>query len=177
MDGSVKGAAAKAGEKVLELFKSWGFWLVLAIIVFAAYFYFSGRKKGKEKALEDLKDDLKVDVDTKYLQNKDGSEFDPKPITDRIYKDISGLTVFSAQRDIEVYNILLAMNDERIKAVSNDWLARYFPKEKETLRAAIGNESGISPGNVISPLLWGSANDFDKLRKAVVAKLTNLGIQ
>lgn len=170
-------AAKEAGQRISTLLASWGFWAVVFVVGFGAWFYFKGRSKGKQKATEELKKDLRVEVDPKYLTDKNGNKFDPKPTTDRLYKDIKGLTIVSAQRDTEAYNILLAMSDDRVKAVANDWLERYFDETKQTLRKAIEDEHGIAYGNILNVFAWGSADKFSEVQKAVVAKLTNLGIQ
>jgi hypothetical protein len=162
-------------KKVGDFFARPSTIIVLIVIAVLVYVYLSGRKAGKNKASDSIKKDLKVDVDKKLLVDKDGKEFDPKPITDRLYKDIKGITLLANQRDVEVYQVLTAMPDERIKAVANDWLDRYFDEDKESLRKALSSESGTGVGFGLFGVVPDSS--FEKLQKAVIAKLTNLGIE
>lgn len=153
--------AGIAFKKIGEFFAKPSGIIVLVIIAVLAYVYFKGKSSGKKKAVKDLKKDLQVDVDPNLLKNEQGETWEPKVITDRIYKDIySGPFTL---RDVEVYKILLSMPDERVKAVANDWLDRYFDEDQETLRVAISREKEIA--------------DWGDVKNAVMAKLTNLGIQ
>ncbi|HMV91531.1 MAG TPA: hypothetical protein PJ995_21560 [Cyclobacteriaceae bacterium] len=162
MSAAAAGAAAKvAGDKISKLLASWGFWAVVFVVGFAAWFYFKGRRKGKEAATAALKEDLKVTVNSKLLTAKDGKAWDPAPITDRLHEDIYG----NGFRDNDVYSMLLALPDEKIKAIHNDWMNRYFDVDKETLKKAIDGEW----------TLFDSA--FDEQKDAVLAKMSNIGLK
>jgi hypothetical protein len=135
---------------------------VVFIVAFALYFYFRGKKAGKDKAREDLKDDLEADVDPKLLQDNNGNAWSPEVLADRLHKDIyAGMFT---PRDIDAYKILLSLNDPRIKAVHNYWLANYFDEDNETLKVAIDNEMN-------------GAADWRDIKASVLAKFSNLGLK
>jgi hypothetical protein len=155
-------AAAIAFKKVGEFFSKPSGIIVLVIIAVLVYVYFKGKKAGKEKAAEQIKEDLKVDVNNKLLTSPGGDPWSPSTITDRLHDDIySGMFT---PRDIDAYKVLLAMPDEKIKAVHNDWMARYFDEDNETLKVAISHENAVIAG-------W---NDT---KEAVLAKFTSLGLR
>lgn len=150
-----------AFKKIGEFFAKPSGIIILVVIAILAYVYFKGKSAGKKKAVKDLKEDLEVRVDQTLLTTETGEQWSPKVITDRIHDDIySGIFT---PRDVDVYKILLSMNDERVKAVSNDWLDRYFDEDQETLRVAISREKEVA--------------DWGDIKNAVLAKLTNLGIE
>lgn len=159
------GAAAKeAGERIMKLLSSWGFWAVIFVVGFAVYFYLKGRKKGKEAATQAIKEDLIVTVDTK-LVTTGGKTWDPAPLTDTLYADIYSSWV--TPRNKEPYELLLAINDEKFKMVHNDWLKRFFDKDQETLKVAISNEQTSI----------GDGGTFGKLRNSILARFTNLKLE
>ncbi len=161
MSVAAAAAAKAAGDKISKLLASWGFWAVVFVVGFGAWFYFKGRRKGKEAATAALKEDLIVEVNPKLLTSAGGKEWDPKPITDRLHTDIYG----NDFRDNDVYSVLLALPDVKIKAIHNDWMVRYFDKDKETLKKAIDGES-----------TWFDSA-FDEQKDAVLAKFSNIGLQ
>lgn len=156
----------KAAATGLSIIGQWvkkpQFWIVVFIITFALYFYLKGKAAGARKAKNKIKEDLKVDVDSSLLTDEQGEVWSPETITDRLHKDIySG---WLTPRDVDAYKVLLAMSDERIKAVHNYWMVNYFDEDNETLKAAISKENDVIA-------------DWSSVKKAVLAKLDNLGLQ
>jgi len=152
-------------QKIGQFFARPSVIIILIVVAVLVYVYLSGKKKGKETAAADIKEDLAVSVNTRLVTNNTGETYDPKPLTDNLYNDI--YAGFWASRNEEPYEVLLAMSDDKFKMVHNDWLARYFDEDKETLKVAISNES-IAKGGAIS---------FSQLREQLLARFTNLGLK
>lgn len=154
-------AAAAAFQRIGKFFASTNGIIIIVIIVVLVWVYFSGRKKGKQKAADQIQENLKTDVDPKLLMTETGDKWSPAMITDRLYKDIySGIFT---PRDVDAYKILLAVSDAEFKAVHNDWMTRYFQKDKETLKKAIDGENSVIA-------------DWVDIKKAVLARFTKLGL-
>jgi hypothetical protein len=153
-------SATIAFKKIGDFFSKPSGVIVLIIIAILLYVYLKGKKAGKEKATEDLREDLKTEVKDNIIMSPDGNPWNPKVITDRLYRDIYS-SVFTP-RDVDVYKILVSMDDDRIKAVHNDWLDRYFYEDNETLKVAINGETTLAE--------WGDLKD------SILAKFTNLGL-
>lgn len=165
MSAAAAGAAAKAaGQKISNVLSSWGFWAVVFVAGFAAWFYFKGRRKGKDAASAAIKQDLVVPVNAK-LVTQGGKTWDPQPFTDNLHNDI--YASWYEPRDTDPYEVLNAMSDEKLKMVHNDWLNRYFDKDKETLKVAISNES-VAKGAVLT---------FGQIKEQLLARFTNLGLK
>lgn len=66
------------------------------------------------------------------------ANYDPRPVTDELYEDI--YSSWYVKRNKSIYERLLALGNGPFVMVSNDWKARYYTMDHETLRQAIGNE-------------------------------------
>lgn len=153
---------AIAFKKIGEFLSRPSVIIVIVIVGVLVYVFLSGKKKGKAAAAAAIKEDLTVSVNSKLITDTNGKVWDPKPLTDNIYNDIYSW----GARNPEPYKVLLATSDEKFKMVHNDWLSRFFDKDKETLKVAISNEG-------FSTLDGGT---FLRLRDSLLARFTNLGL-
>jgi hypothetical protein len=108
------------------------FYFILGGIVFLAAVFYAGRSYGKNKP----PDPMRVPEDTPGTTE---SKYDPTALTDRLYRDIKGLSSI-AFRDMDAWKTLISLSDTDFVKVINDWNQRYYSKYKESLYQAYENE-------------------------------------
>ena len=125
--------------------------IITAVIMVVAYFV--GRAHGKSIGPPSIP----VPEDT---VGGGAPSYDPKPLTDRLYKDIDGLKL-KFQRDWDAWLELQALSDTNIVKVMNDWDARYYNVWRETLAQAYDKEYVLT----MSTMLKSLPPRFERLEK------------
>lgn len=94
--------------------------------------------------------------------------WDPKPITDSLHDELnpSWLDSFQGNHNLDAYQNALNLGNEGLIAVYNDWLARYWAEDDETLTAALSTYT----------IYWGLGNGGDAitLRDQLISRLNYL---
>lgn len=140
---------------------------MLGVIIIVAIIYFTAKSAGKRKAAKDLKNDLIAPI-----SGISGQQINNVArLNDRLKEDIYskanwlGGVLFNPTRDIEAYQLALVLSDTELKQMHNDWLARFYDEDNETLKVAIANEKDLT--------VTGS---FRNIRDSLVEKLNRLGL-
>jgi len=110
-------------------------YIILGAVIFLVIIFFVGKSYGK--SIPPKENEIPSDDPT---GTGGSSEKVITGITDEIYNDISGLTLFGSSRNFDAYVNLNSLSDADFVRVYNDWNNRYFSKDKETIRQAINNE-------------------------------------
>lgn len=132
---------------------------ILGGTVFLLVIFFVGRYYGRNTPPAEIP--VPDDDPTKPTPSGQSS-FDPKPLTDKLYNDIEGISgIFN--RDMDAWNSLAALSDTDFVKVLNDWNARYWTKHKENLYDAYRGEyfNPITSKNLLSTL----SQRFERLGK------------
>ena len=98
------------------------------------------------------------------------SNWDPTPVTDRIYEAINEnyIDVFFGDYDTGAYEQCLSLSDIGLEAVYNDWTDRYWADDNKTLTSALATH------NIY--FLAGDSNNASLLRDQLVSRLQNIGL-
>lgn len=117
--------------------------ITIAIILIALYFIYYGYKK--YKYWKNLPEEINIPDDDPFKPVTPGSTpsitFNPQPLTDKLYKDISGWAFFN---NYEPWQQLSALSDSDIVKIMNDWDKRYYNVWNETLYQAFSGETRYS---------------------------------
>lgn len=112
----------------MNFFDKYKWWLLGAIVVIGLSIAFIVvYKKGKKWAPGKV--DLPPDT-----QPGGATNFEPGPYTEAIWKDLD--CVFCTH-DSAPYEALMRLSNSQLVSIYNDWNARYFKKNNETLIQAI----------------------------------------
>lgn len=135
-------------------------WLIIALCAFGLYAIYK-MLKGSSVAPNAVK-----------IKNSDGtvSDYNPAPITDALYNDISGFIAWS--RNKEPYKKLSELSDAKFKAVFQDWAKRYASTYGMRLGAAIAAEWDSitnSPDNIVG--------SFSYYKRIIANRVEQLGLE
>lgn len=117
----------------MNLPRTW-LYIGIAFIVLILVFFFIGKAYGKSLPPKPVT--LPPDGSGSGQGGAQLSEGAVQKLTDDLYEDIYSW----GTRNSEPYIALLALSNTDFVRVYNDWNARYYFKDKETLKQAIGGE-------------------------------------
>jgi hypothetical protein len=143
--------------------KNW-LYILLFVVLLAIIIYLFFRKKSTVIQAPDPVNVL--DPVTNTVIN-----FQPGAYTNALWDEMDRNSFWSG-RNLKPYQDFLALSDGQIKAVVNDWNARYFSRAgSKTLAQRIAEEKGwaISGDNDDNEI-------FPGLRQAIISKIQALGL-